>query len=52
MTVGKPAPLLTILILIYIRNPLSLYTFPENCLTNGILIALYPYLLSCFFNAA
>ena len=52
MTVSKPTPLLTILILTYIRNSLNLYTFPENCLTNSILITLYPYLLNYFFNAA
>ena len=37
ITVGSPSPLLVILILTYIRNPLSLYTFPLKCLTNGIL---------------
>ena len=35
--VGSPSPLLTILILTYIRNPLNLYTSLLNRLTNGIL---------------
>ena len=35
--VGSPSPLLVILILTYIRNPLSLYTSPLKYLTNGIL---------------
>ena len=35
--VGSPSPLLTILILTCVRNPLNLYTSPLNCLTNGIL---------------
>ena len=52
MTVGKPALLLTILILICVRNFFNLYTFPKNRLINNILIALYPYLLSYTFNAA
>ena len=37
ITVGSPGPLLTILILTYIRNPLNLYTSPLNHLTDGIL---------------
>ena len=37
ITVGSPGPLLTILILTYIRNPLNLYTSPLKRLTNGIL---------------
>ena len=37
ITVGSPSPLLTILILTYIRNPFSLYTFPLKYLTDGIL---------------
>ena len=52
MAVGNLNLLLTILILIYIRNPFSLYTFPKNFLINNILINPYPYLLSCFFNTA
>ena len=48
MTINNPALLLTILILTYIRNFFSLYIFSKNYLTNSILIALYPYLLSCF----
>ena len=35
--VGSPNPLLTILILTYIKNPLNLYTSLLNYLTNGIL---------------
>ena len=35
--IGSPSPLLTILILTYIRNPLSLYTSPLKYLTDGIL---------------
>ena len=35
--VGSPSPLLMILILTYIRNPLNLYTSPLNYLTDGIL---------------
>ena len=38
ITVSSPSPLLVILILIYIRNPLNLYTSPLKYLTNGILI--------------
>ena len=52
MTIGKPIFLLTILILICVRNPFNLYTSPKNHLTNSILIALYPCLLSYSFNAA
>ena len=52
ITVGKPGPLLIILILTYMRNPFNLYTFPLNYLTNGILTNYYPYLLSCSFKAA
>ena len=37
ITVGSPGPLLIILILTYIRNPLNLYTFLLKYLTNGIL---------------
>ena len=37
ITVGSPSPLLTILILTYIKNPLNLYTSPLKYLTNGIL---------------
>ena len=37
ITVSSPGPLLIILILTYIRNPLNLYTSPLNYLTNGIL---------------
>ena len=35
--VDRLGPLLTILILTYIRNPFSLYTSPLKYLTNGIL---------------
>ena len=38
MTVSSPSPLLIILILTYIRNPLNLYTSPLKYLTNSILI--------------
>ena len=51
ITVGSPNPLLVILILIYIRNPLSLYTSLLKRLTNNILINRCPYLLSYFFKA-
>ena len=37
ITVNSSSPLLTILILIYIKNPLNLYTSPLNYLTDGIL---------------
>ena len=37
ITVGSPSPLLTILILTYIRNPFNLYTSSLNYLTDGIL---------------
>ena len=37
ITVGSPGPLLIILILTYIRNPLNLYTSPLKCSTNSIL---------------
>ena len=37
MTINSLGPLLVILILTYIRNPLSLYTFLLKCLTNSIL---------------
>ena len=37
ITVGSPGPLLIILILTYVRNPLNLYISPLKCLTNGIL---------------
>ena len=37
ITVGSPSPLLMILILTYMRNPLNLYTFLLKYLTNGIL---------------
>ena len=37
ITVGSPSPLLTILILTYIRNPFNLYASPLNYLTNNIL---------------
>ena len=36
--VGNSGPLLVILILTYIRNPLNLYTSPLKRLTNSILI--------------
>ena len=35
--VGSPGPLLIILILTYIKNPLNLYAFSLKCLTDGIL---------------
>ena len=38
ITVGSPSPLLTNLILTYIKNPFNLYTSPLKRLTNGILI--------------
>ena len=38
ITINSPSPLLVILILIYIRNPFSLYTSLLKYLTNGILI--------------
>ena len=38
MTVGSPSPLLVILILTCVKNPLNLYALLLNCLTNGILI--------------
>ena len=38
MTVSSPGPLLIILILTYIRNPLSLYTLLLKRSTNSILI--------------
>ena len=38
ITVNSPSPLLTILILTYIRNSLNLYTSPLKYLTDGILI--------------
>ena len=38
ITISSPSPLLTILILIYIKNPLNLYISPLKYLTNGILI--------------
>ena len=34
---GSPGPLLTILILTYVKNSLSLYTSPLKYLTDGIL---------------
>ena len=37
ITVGSPGPLLVILILICVRNPLNLQTSPEKRLTDGIL---------------
>ena len=37
ITVSSPSSLLVILILTYIKNPLSLYTFLLKYLTNGIL---------------
>ena len=37
ITVGSPNPLLIILILTYIRNPLNLYISPLKYLTDGIL---------------
>ena len=49
--VSSPSPLLVILILTYIKNSFSLYTFPLKRLTNGILINSYFCLLSCFFKA-
>ena len=36
--ISSPSPLLTILILTYIRNPFNLYTSPLKYLTDGILI--------------
>ena len=50
MTVSSPSPLLVILILIYIKNPLNLYSSPIKYLTNSILINWCPYLLSYSFN--
>ena len=38
ITINSPSPLLVILILIYIKNPLNLYTSPLKRLTDGILI--------------
>ena len=38
MDVGSPRPLLVILILICVRNPLSLYSSPLKYATDGILI--------------
>ena len=38
ITISGPGFLLIILILIYIKNPLSLYTFLAKHLTNSILI--------------
>ena len=35
--INSPGPLLTILILTYMRNPLNLYTSPLKRLTDGIL---------------
>ena len=37
ITVSSPGPLLTILILTYVRNPLNLYTSPLKYSTDGIL---------------
>ena len=37
ITVGSPSPLLIILILIYVRNPLNLQASPKKYLTDGIL---------------
>ena len=37
ITVGSPGPLLVILILICVRNPLNLQASPEKYLTDGIL---------------
>ena len=38
IAIGNPGPLLVILILICIRNPLNLQAFSKKCLTNSILI--------------
>ena len=38
ITVGSPSPLLVILILIYVRNPLNLQASPKKFLINSILI--------------
>ena len=51
MDIGSPGPLLVILILIYIKNPLSLYSSPIKCLTNNILINQWPYWSNYYFNA-
>ena len=37
MTVGSPGPLLVILILIYVKNPLNLWASPKKRSTNSIL---------------
>ena len=37
MIVSRPSPLLIILILTYIKNPLNLYTSPLKRLTDSIL---------------
>ena len=51
ITVSSPSPLLVILILICVRNPLNLQASPEKHLTDSILTDQQPYLSSCCFRA-